>query len=226
MIDVNSKILDEKEANNVLSKVYTRMFFGIMVTALVAAISSRSESFLYFSQSGFLFLAIAEIAVSLIFSFCFMKLSSTAVTILFYIYAVLTGLSFSSIFIAFDLNSVFGLFLVTALIFGIMAILGRTSKANLSNLGSILFASLIAGLVLTFINLFMRNSFVDIVVDWIMLAIFMGYTAYDVQNISNLLSYSGIDEEHLYTYGAMQLYLDFINIFIRLLSIFGRRRDS
>ena len=213
------------DTNSVLTKIFFRMFLGLLATAIAASYTYYSgilESFV--TSGGFLFCLIAEIVVALVFSFGFRKLSSTIVTILFYSYSVLTGITFSTIFIEFELSSIAIAFIGTAAIFGVMALIGKNSKADLSKLGTILVVSLAICLIVSIINIFVGNSGLDIAIDIILILIFMGFTAYDMNKI---LSYSEFaTNEKFYIYGAMELYLDFINLFIRFLQIFGNRRNN
>ena len=99
------------------------------------------------------------------------------------------------------------------------------SERDISSWHNILFAVLIVGIILSIINIFIGNSMLDIILDWVILLVFFGITVYDMNKIKSLQYEEGINQEKLYIYGAMQLYLDFINIFLRILSIFGKRRD-
>ena len=214
------------DTNSLLTKVFFRMFLGLLATAIVAAYTYYSgllEDFVL--RGGYAFCLIAEVVVALIFSFAFKKLSSGVVTALFFIYSILTGLTFSSIFVVFELESIAYALLGTAAVFGIMAYIGKNTKADLTSLGTILTVSLIVALVVSLINIFVGNTFVDIVIDWVVIAIFMGFTVYDMNQIVALQDMGYTDDDHLYIYGAMQLYLDFINLFLRILSIFGKQRD-
>ena len=170
-------------------------------------------------------LLIVEIVVVLLFSFLFRKLSPTIVGILYFVYAMINGVTLSTIFYTFELNSIVYLFLGAALLFGGLAFVGYKTQRDLSNWRSILFGVLIVGLILSLINLFLGNSMLEIVLDWVILLVFFGITIYDMNKIKNLQYEDGIDQEKLYIYGAMELYLDFINIFLRLLSLFGKSRD-
>lgn len=213
------------DTNSVISKIFFRMFLGLLATALVAGYTYYSgllEDFV--ARGGYIFCIVAELVVVLVFSFGFRKLSPGAVTALFYAYAILTGLTFSSIFVLFELQSIAFAFLGTAAVFGVMALIGKNTKADLTNLGTILTISLIVAIVVSLINLFVGNSWLDIILDWVILAIFMGFTVYDMNQIINMQGLDEIPDEKLYIYGAMQLYLDFINIFIRILEIFGVRK--
>lgn len=217
---------DSVETNNLISKVFFRMFLGLLATALIAAYTYYSgflEDFI--ARGGYVFCIAAELIVVLVFSLGFRKLSPIVVTILYYAYAMLTGLTFASIFAVFELQSIVYAFLGTAAVFGIMAYIGKNTKADLTSMGTILTISLIVAIVVSIINIFIGNSLIDIILDWVMIFIFMGFTVYDMNKIVSLQDVVYADSEKLYIYGAMQLYLDFINLFIRILYIFGKRRD-
>ena len=212
------------DTNSVLTKIFFRMFLGLLATAIAASYTYYSgilEDFV--TSGGFLFCLIAEIIVALALSFGFRKFSSSVVTFLFYAYSVLTGLTFSTIFIEFELSSIAYVFIGTAGLFGIMALIGKNTKADLSKLGTILTISLFICLIVSIFNIFAGNSSLDIILDIVIILIFTGFTAYDMNKI---VSYSEFaTDEKFYIYGAMELYLDFINLFIRILQLFGRRRD-
>jgi hypothetical protein len=219
----NSPIMTN--TNDLLGKVFFRMFLGLLATAIAAGYTFYSGLLYDFvARGGYTFCIIAELVVVLAFSFGFRKFSPGVVTALFYGYAILTGVTFSSIFIIFDLNSIMYAFLGTAAIFGILAYIGKNTNKDLTNFGTILSVTLLIGLVVSVINLFVGNTFIDIALDWIILAIFMGFTVYDMNKITNIQKEGYMDDDHLYVYGAMELYLDFINIFIRILYLFGNRR--
>ena len=116
-------------------------------------------------------------------------------------------------------------FFVTAFLFGGLALYGYTTKRDISKLSTICMVGLIIGIIVSIINIFIGNTIVDIILDWAMLIVFCGLTAYDLYKIKSGQLQVDINTEKMYVYYAMDLYLDFINIFIRLLSIFGRRRD-
>ena len=209
--------------NEKMEKTFLRMFLGLLVTAITAFITYESKAFmLVYSGGVYITLAIVELAVVFIFSYMFKKLSPTAVTILFYAYAFLNGITMSSIFVCYNINTISLAFLTAALLFGGLALYGKTTNKDMTNLGTVCSVALMVGLVMSVINLFLGNTMVDIFLDWVMLAIFCGLTVYDMSIIQNMQNYIEYDTEKLYIYGAMQLYLDFINIFIRLLSIFVR----
>ena len=126
----------------------------------------------------------------------------------------------------FELNSIIFLFIASALIFGILSLIGYKTNKDLSNWRTYLNVFLIIGLILSLINIFIfKSSMFNLILDWVILAVFFGVTIYDINKIKMLQSESNIDQEKIYIYCAMQLYLDFINIFLRVLSIFGKRKN-
>lgn len=222
---VQEQVHSGSNVNEFLTKVFFRMFLGLLATAIVAAYTYYSgllEDVI--SSGGFFAIIIAELIVAIAFSLGFRKFSAGVVTALFFVYSLLTGVTFSCIFAVFELESIAYVFLGTAAVFGVMAYIGKTTTKDLTKFGTILMVALIVAIVISLINLFVGNSFLDIVLDWVIIAIFMGFTVYDMNKILNLRDGGYADEEKLYVYGAMELYLDFINLFIRLLSIFGKSR--
>lgn len=216
----------EFEDNKLMSKTFFWMFIGLLSTAIVAWYTYSSGLFVDIITNGYFnILLILEVVVVLLFSFLFKKLSPMLVAILYFIYSMLNGVSLSTIFIAFELSSIIQLFIVSALLFGGFALIGFITKKDLSSWRTLLFGILISGVILSLINLFIGNSMLDLILDWVILFVFFGVTAYDVNTIKQLKFDSNLNQEKLYIYGAMQLYLDFINIFLRVLSIFGKRRD-
>ena len=208
--------------NNMVLRTFFRMFLGLLATSLVAYYSYTSE--LLF-KVDFRVIGIIEIAVVLLFSFLFRKLPSAVVTGLFFIYAVINGVTMGIIFAAFDIGTIGIAFFATAALFGGLALYGYVTKKDMTKVGTICMVALIVGLIVSVINLFIGNSMVDIALDWIILAIFVGLTIYDMWRMKRTFEFSDVDREKLYVYFAMELYLDFINIFLRILSIMGRRRN-
>ena len=212
--------------NSVLTNTFFRMFLGLLASALTALFVYNSGLYVsLLSKGAFLGLLIAEVVVVLIFSLAFKKLSPTVVTILFFAYAFLNGFTLSVIFAVYEIGSIAYAFFGTAALFGGLALLGAKTNADISGFGNMLKIALLVGLVITIINLFLKSSVLEIALDWAMLAIFLGLTVYDVNKIKNMAEAGFCDDEKLYIYGAMELYLDFVNIFLRILSIFGKRRS-
>ena len=212
--------------NKLLSKSFLWMFIGLLVTFATGYIVSISDTMLdaVFNSSLYWVFIIAEFALVIFFSIRVRKMSPTTAKICFLLYSFVTVLTFSSIFVLFELDSVMMVFLIAALVFGLFGMIGYKTNTDLSNIGTILLMGLLAVIVCSIINVFIGNDTFDLIVSIITLVVFFGYTAYDIQKIKEL-SEENIDNEVLAINGAFELYLDFINIFIRLLSIIGDAKD-
>ncbi len=218
--------MDENSQNSILSRTFFWMFLGLLGTGIVAWYTYASELYLkIFLTNSFAIILILELVVVLLFSFLFRKLSPTVVGILYFLYAMINGVTLSTIFVIYDLNSIVLVFVVSALLFGALAYYGYSTKKNLNNWGTFLITGLIAGIIISIINLFIGNTMLDIIIDWAMLFVFFGFTAYDMNKIIALSNDESLDKEKIHIYCAMQLYLDFINIFLRILRLFAKRRD-
>ena len=210
---------------NNYSKVFMWMFIGLLVTFATGYFVSTNERMLIsiFSSSIYFFLIIAELVVVIFLSARLHKMSETTAKISFILYSFLTGLTFSSVFVVYQITSILYVFLVSALLFGIFAVIGATTKIDLSKLGTILLMLLVGIIICTIINLFIGSQGFNLVLCIIGLVVFMIYVAYDMKKIKQLENiYEG---DKLAIIGALELYLDFINIFLRLLQLFGRSRD-
>lgn len=211
--------------NSILTNTFFRMFLGLLASAVTAFYAYYSGLYIDMIMSGsYAILAVAEVVVVLAFSFLFRKLSPTVVTVLYFAYAFLNGFTLSVIFAVYDLSSIAYCFLGTAALFGILAYMGAKTEKDISNWGTILSVSLFVGIALTIVNIFLRSSMLDILLDWAILFIFFGLTVYDMNKIKRMHEDGFCEEEKLYVYGAMELYLDFINIFLRILALFGKRK--
>ena len=218
----------------VMRKVYVKMFIGLLVTALTSFFVMSNDTLMslfidvadgYVSPSGLLWvLCIAELALVFILSMAINKLSSQVATILFYVYALINGITLTPIFFIYTMSSIWVTFLVTAGVFLAMSIYGYTTKSDLTKFGSFLIMGLIGLIVCTLINIFWANSVMDWIISFAGVAIFIGLTAWDTQKIKQMAQ--EIDEMNagkLATMGALSLYLDFINLFLYLLRFLGNR---
>lgn len=209
-----------------LPKTFLWMFMGLLATGIIAIFSYNTglvASLLY--DGLFEVVCIIELVVVIVFSLLSRKLSATAVGILYFVYAIINGISMSVIFAAFEIESIALVFIASAGLFAIFAFIGYKTNIDLTKIGNILLGVLFVGIIVSLINLFIGNSMIDIILDWVLLLVFFGVTAYDIQKIKNMQEQGLIQDDKLHIYGAMEIYLDFINIFLRLLSIFGKRRD-
>ena len=211
--------------NKIFSKIFFWMFIGLAITFGVGYYVSLNENMLFnvFSRY-YIFLVIAEIAVVIWLSARIRKMQPTTAKILFCLYSFITGLTFSSIFVVYNMTSIVMVFGITSIIFLIFALIGHFTKIDLTKFGTYLFMALIGIIICSLINMFIGSSTFDLVLTIICVVVFIFYVAYDIQVIKRNL-YGIQEEDNLAIYGALQLYLDFINIFLRLLQLFGRSRD-
>ena len=164
--------------------------------------------------------------VVLVFRFMFKKMPPLIVGILYFVYSMINGVTLSVIFVVFELSSIIYLFAISALLFAVLGLIGYMTNKDLTSWRPYLMVFLIAGILLSFINVFLlKNTTFELILDWLILALFFGITIYDINKIKLLQADSSLDSNKIHIYCAMQLYLDFINIFLRILSIFGKRRN-
>lgn len=210
--------------NKVFGKVFMWMFIGLLITFLTGYVVSSNDNMLYniFSGGTYFILIIIELVLVVYLSARIHKMQVTTARIVFILYSFVSGLTFGSIFIVFKMSSIMLIFLITAILFGIFALIGRFTKLDLTKAGTILLMMLLGIVICTFVNVFLKNDTLDLFVSYISIIVFLGFTAYDMQKIK-MLSYEFDDEDKIAIIGALELYLDFINIFIDLLRIFGKR---
>jgi len=202
------------------------MFLGLLGTALVSIYAYQTDLCYDLIKEGYFeIILLVEFLVVVLFSLLFKKLPPIIVTILYFLYAMINGLSLSTIFYVFELESIAILFFVAAGLFAGLGYYGYVTQKDLTRWQPILTGVLIVGLILSIINIFLGNSMLDIMLDWLILFTFFGVTVYDMNKIKLIAMDESLDQNKIHIYCAMELYLDFINIFIRLISLFGKRRD-
>lgn len=211
-----------------LAKTFMTMTLGLIVTALVGLFVQSNFAYFY-GKPFFLVAILVQVFVAFFFSFRITKMSTITAWISFIAYCTVTGLTFSIIFLAFSIQTIGICFGITALVFGSMAVIGYTTNIDLTKYSTYLFFGLLGMIVVTLLNAFIfRSTGLDLLLMYGMIIIFLAFTAYDVQKIRSLY-YSVSNDERLLknfmVYGAFQLYLDFINLFIYILRLFGSRRD-
>ena len=212
--------------NKIFGKTFFWMFLGLLGSAIIAWYTYSSGLFIDIVLGDYFnWLLILELVVVLVFSLLFRKMPPTLVGILYFVYAMINGVTLSVIFAVFDLSSIIYLFIVSAVIYGVLGLIGYKTDKDLTSWKPYLSVFLIAGIVLSIINIFIQNSTFELFLDWAILILFFGITIYDINKIKLLQQEPNIDTEKIHIYCAMQLYLDFINIFLRILSIFGKRRS-
>lgn len=209
--------------NEFLSKVFGWLGIGLLVTFLVAYFASTNLFLLslVFSNLGYLVILLLEIFLAIFLTTRIGKMSSGVAKGVYIGYSALTGLTFSSIFILFEISSIIWVFLATSIIFLVFAIFGRRTNIDLSRLGTYLMIGLFSIIIIGIINMFIMNNTLNMVLCSISVVLFTLYVAYDVQKIVRYYS----NTDNMAIVGAFQLYLDFVNIFIDLLRLFGRERN-
>lgn len=211
--------------NKALTKVFGWMFLGLLITFITGytvSFNANIPSNIY--GKYYILFVIVQLVVAFILHHRITKLSVATATCLYLFYAFLTGLTFSFIFVAYELSTIIYVFLATSLIFGIFALIGRITKIDLSKISTYLMMMLIGIIVLEIINIFLANNTINMLLSIVGIVVFVGFIAYDVQKISrNEELY--IKNRNYAIIGAFSLYIDFINIFIDLLNLFGSSRD-
>ena len=211
----------------VMRKTFGWMALCLLITALAAMGVVNSGLFYQIASSGAMWLLIiAELVVVFVLSARIHKMSVTTATIMLIVYSALNGATLSVIFVVYSLGSIAKTFFITTGMFGVMALVGATTKRDLSKMGSILFMALIGLIIASLVNLFLRSSGLDWIISIIGVVLFTALTAYDVQRVKRLATESDLYDDtqvgRLAVISALSLYLDFINLFLYLLRFFGR----
>lgn len=213
-----------------MRKVYTWMTLAMIITGITSYGVATSPAILetiFANRIVFWGLVIAEFGLVFGISGMLHKLSITTATLMFIAYSVINGALLSSIFLLYTMSSIGSVFFITAGTFGVMALIGYTTKTDLTSMGKILFMALIGIIIATVVNIFVASSGLQMIISYIGVIIFVGLTAYDSQKIKQMLiEQDAADEgaQKLALVGALTLYLDFVNLFIYLLRIFGNRK--
>ena len=166
---------------------------------------------------------IAELVIAFVLGLAIQKLSPTAATVLYLVYCVLSGINFSLLFMAYKLSSIVYVFLITSVIFILFAFIGKVAKVDFRKLGTFLLFTLIAVILMSIINIFIGSSQLEFIATIVSLIVFMLYILYDMKIIENLEQVFGTEKAAVY--GAFQLYIDFINLFIDILRLIGKAKD-
>ena len=219
-----------KILSNVMTGVYLYMFIGLLITAATAFFAARSETFIIMllnNPAVFYGLIIGELALVFILSLAIRKMPFAMCLACFMIYSLVNGLTLSVIFLIYVSSSIYSTFLVTCLTFGIMSAIGYFTKKDLTKIGHFLLMGLIGIIIAGIVNIFIMSDVFSFAITVVGLLIFIGLTAFDTQRIkARLLEETNEDNfQKITIWGALTLYLDFINIFLKLLRILGRRRN-
>ena len=213
----------------VMRSVYLRMFLGLLATAFTAMFVKSQESLMlaiFGNKIFFWGLIIAEFACVIGISGAINKISTAMAVLLFFVYAIINGVTLASIFRVFEISTIAQTFFITAGVFGAMSAYGYLTRADLSKFGAFLFMALIGLIITSVVNIFFmeESKTLDWVISLVGVGIFIGLTAWDTQKIKMMVVQSnGYNVGKIATLGALSLYLDFINLFLYLLRIFGSR---
>lgn len=231
------RMIEEKEGlvslafPALMRKVCVWMTLALVITGFTAFGIAENPGLVYTIVTNRLLfwgLIIGEFALVMAIYGAIGKLSATAATLLFVLYSIVNGATLSVIFLAYTMTSIASVFFITAGTFAVMAFIGYTTKTDLTSFGKMLMMGLIGIILATVVNIFIGSSMLNMMVSYVGVVVFVGLTAYDSQKIKNLLyQVDNMSEEaqKLALLGSLTLYLDFINLFLMLLRIFGGNRD-
>lgn len=221
---------DEFVLGTLMRNVYLWMTLALVITGLTAMVSAQSVAFmtLIFTNDVFFYgLFIVELVLVFGLSASIHKISFGIATLLFILYSIVNGLTMSVIFLAFELGSIANVFFITAGTFAGLAFVGSVTKKDLSGMGKFLMMTLIGLLIATVVNIIIKNSMFDFIISVIGVLLFAGLTVYDSNKIRQMLSTAEEVDDNmmkLALMGSLELYLDFINMFLYLLRLFGKRK--
>lgn len=214
-----------------MRSVYLWMTLALAITGFAAYVVASSPMLLHavFSSSlTFWGLIIAELALVMILSARINRMSAPTATMMFILYSLLNGVVLSSVFVVYTSESIASVFLITAGTFGVMSVYGMITKSDLSKVGNICIMALIGLIIATVVNLFVRSEGMMLIISYIGVLVFVGLTAYDTWKIKQDIQKYGTEvndmTQRLALMGALSLYLDFVNLFLYLLRIFGNRK--
>ena len=218
-----------------MSSVFSWMFAALAITSVVAYYFGNSIDLLKLlvdpelgKMTGLGYAVMfSPLAFVLVMSFGFNKLSYPALLFIFLLFSAVMGMSLSFIFLAYTAGSIFGTFVAASGMFGVMALVGYTTKTDLTKFGSIMMMGLVGIIIASVINMFMQSSGMEYIISFIGVLVFTGLTAYDVQKLKNIgagIQFGTAAASKLVIMGALNLYMDFINLFLMLLRLFGDRK--
>ncbi len=223
-------------AKTFIAGVFSWMGIALLISSVTAYVFGTNMSYMSYlinaetggmSVLGYVVM-FAPLAFVLLMSFGFNKLSATALSAVFLVYAVIMGVSLSFIFLAYTQSSIFQIFFVSALMFGVMGVVGYTTKTDLTKMGNLLIMALVGIIIASLVNMFLKSSGLGYILSFLSVIVFTGLTAYDVQKLKNIgatTEYGSEAAAKLSIMGALTLYLDFINLFLSMLRLFGGRRE-
>ncbi len=213
------------EINSAMGRVYGHMSLAVLVSMIVSYFVGTTPELLQFFFTGITKWIVIFAPLVAIFAFAFAaeQFSKSGLQLFLHGFAVLMGLSFATIFAVFTMSSIFSAFMGAAVLFGVMSGYGYFTKTNLDSVGKFMFVGLVAIVIASIINIFIGSSVMAMVISALAIIIFLGLTAYDTQKIREMVSIDNTGREEVL--GALTLYMDFINLFINLLQLFGMKKE-
>jgi hypothetical protein len=213
-----------QHVTNGMNRVYSNMFMAVMNSMLVSYFVSTSPALMAFLFTGVMkwIVILAPLAAIFAISFYMHKVTKGQAMLMLHGFAALMGISFAAIFVVYTSMSIVQAFLGAACLFLAMSLYGYTTKRDLTSVGQFMFIGLIGIIIASIVNIFIGSSLMQMVVSALAVIIFLGLTAYDTQKIREMIAYDR--DGHAEVSGALTLYLDFINLFLNLLQLFGNRR--
>ena len=212
--------------NEAMGRVYGHMSLAVVISMLVSYFVGSSPELVRFFFTGLTkwVVIFAPLVCILAMTFASERFSKSGLQLFLYAFSALMGLSFATIFVIYTAGSIFTAFMGGAVLFGTMSIYGYFTKKDLTSIGSFMFVGLIAIVIASIINIFIGSTVLQMVISAIAIIVFMGLTAYDTQTIRQIVSHDS-DTGREEVLGALNLYLNFINLFLSLLQLFGGRKD-
>ena len=213
------------QINTAMSRVYAHMGLAVITSMIVSFFVGNSAAMMEFFFTGAMkwVVIFAPLVAILGVSVAMEKMSKSALTVFLHGFAALMGLSFATIFVVYNLGSIVSAFMSAAILFGVMSFYGYFTKKNLDSIGQYLFVGLISIIIASIVNIFIGSTVMQMVISAIAVIVFLGLTAYDTQKIREMVSVDNDGKAEIM--GALSLYLDFINLFLSLLQLFGGRKD-
>jgi FtsH-binding integral membrane protein len=214
-----------EQINSAMARVYGHMALAVLTSMIVSFLVGNNAALMTFFFTGAMkwIVIFAPLVAILAVSFNMEKMSKGSLQIFLHGFAALMGLSFSTIFVVYNLGSIVSAFMGAAVLFGVMSFYGYFTKKDLTELGSLMFIGLIAIIIASIVNIFIGSTVFQMVISAIGVIVFLGLTAYDTQKIRTIVSVENDGKAEIS--GALSLYLDFINLFLMLLQLFGGRKE-
>jgi FtsH-binding integral membrane protein len=215
-----------EEVNSAMGRVYGHMSLAVIVSMIVSYFVGSSPELLAFFFTGAMkwIVIFSPLVVILAFAFAAQHFNKGQLQLFLYAFAALMGLSFATIFAVFTMGSIVSAFMSASVLFAVMSGYGYFTKQSLDSMGKFMFVGLIAIIIASIVNIFIGSTVMQMVISALAIIIFLGLTAYDTQKIREMVSVDG-DTGREEVMGALTLYMDFINLFINLLQLFGVKRD-